>query len=85
MALYKLAWNLKEDIDEGLDSPRIDIFEAPDIPVLFKELVEDNFLDELPSMVKEENGWVKYDTKNMEIFVKEMKAHAVGNQASHWW
>lgn len=86
MALYKITWSCKEDIDEGINNPRIDIFEAEDIHSLLQELTEDNFFDQLPEEVeKEDGGWTKYDTPSMEIFIREMKKHTVGDRTSHWW
>ena len=83
--LFKIIWNLKEDIDEGINNPRVDVFESTDISCLLQELVEDNFFDQLPEMVKEENGWDVYDTQRMEIFIKKMEKHTVGEHTSHWW
>ena len=85
MAMYKLMWNLKEDIDEGINSPKVDIFEAPDEECLFQELVEDSFFDQVPEKVKDENGWAVYNSSSMEIFVRKMEPHTVGNKVSHWW
>ena len=85
MALFKVTWILKEDVDEGINNPRIDIFEAPDEECLFRELVEDNFFDYIPEKVRDENGWAVYNSPSMEIFVKKMESHTVGDKVSHWW